>query len=87
MKIIRKKPVIHFHGKELMIKEIKARRKKGEVVNVTPWIRQKADEVGLPYSTLYHCIYKHAPWDGCQDQLVRIFGKKVFTVTWEEIKH
>lgn len=87
MKLIRKKPVIHFHGKKLMAEEIKKRRKKGEIVNVVPWIRQKADEVNMPYATLYSYIYGNRPFHGHEDKLVRVFGGKVFTVTWEEISH
>lgn len=86
MKIIRKKPVIHFHGKELMAKEIKARRKKGEIVNVIPWIRENADKVNLPYGTLYKYIYGKRPTHNNQDKLVEIFGKKAFTFTWEDIE-
>lgn len=86
MKIIRKKPVIHFHGKELMKKEIRARRKKGEIVNVVSWIHQKADEVNLPYSTLASYIYAKRSPRGNEDKLVRIFGFGTFTVTWVKIE-
>ncbi len=87
MKLIRKKPVIHFHGHKLMCEDIKKRRKKGGEINITDWLREKSEEVNLPYGTLYKYIYKHRPVRANEDKLVQIFGKKVFTVTWEEIKN
>ncbi len=76
-------PSINCHAKRLMKEDLQRRKDRGESGHVRTWISARADEANISAITLRHIIYGEQVYKGYEKELVKIFGKEVFTVEWK----
>lgn len=80
-------PVIHCNAKALMSEDILKQRNIGRSILVLDWIEEKAKLVNMKPSVLKMLIYKNHGLKVHQEELIKLFGPKVFSVEWVERKY
>ena len=84
--ITRLYPEIHCHTKKLMLEDIQRRKERGENVSGRRWVIARADEANMSAHILTNIIFNKRSYRGYEEELVKIFGKEVFTVEWKPVK-